>query len=149
MRIAATAFLFMITMTSAFSSEALVSRESKFTVKETLDRLAAALDKRGIKVVARVDHAANAQSVGLTMPPTEVLMFGNPKLGTQLMQANPAIGIDLPMKVLAWQDNANKVWIGYTAPSALKARFQIEGREDVFAAMSAALDGLAKEATGP
>jgi uncharacterized protein (DUF302 family) len=129
-------------------AESLVKHESKFSVKETMDKLAVALEGRGIKVVARVDHAAGAKAVGMDLPPAEVMMFGNPKLGTPLMQSNPAIGIDLPMKVLAWQDSGGKVWIGYTAPDALKARYAITDRDEAFKAMAGALDGLAKAATG-
>jgi uncharacterized protein (DUF302 family) len=147
MRIVAAALLLSLSVTSALS-EKLVALESKYDVKETLDRLAAELDKRGIKVAARIDHAAGAKAVGMELPPTEVLMFGNPKLGTPLMQSAPAIGIDLPMKVLAWQDKAGKVWIGYTAPETLKARHGISDRDEVFEAMAAALDGLAKSASG-
>ncbi len=147
MRIAAAAVLASLLVTPALS-EQLVTFESKFGVKETLDRLTAELDKRGIKVAARIDHAAGAKTVGMELPPTEVLMFGNPKLGTPLMQSAPAIGIDLPMKVLAWQDKAGKVWIGYTAPDALKARHRITDRDEVIKAMAAALDGLAKSASG-
>jgi uncharacterized protein (DUF302 family) len=147
MRIAVAALLLSLSATSALS-EQLVTLESKFGVKETLDRLAAELDKRGIKVAARIDHAAGAKAVGMELPPTEVLMFGNPKLGTPLMQSTPAIGIDLPMKMLAWQDKAGKVWIGYAAPEALKARHGTADRDEQFKAMAAALDGLAKAASG-
>jgi uncharacterized protein (DUF302 family) len=147
MRIVATALLLLLSATSALS-EQLVALESKYNVKETLDRLSAELDKRGIKVAARIDHAAGAKAVGMELPPIEILMFGNPKLGTPLMQSAPAIGIDLPMKVLAWQDKAGKVWIGYTAPEALKARHGISDRDEVFKAMAAALNGLAKSASG-
>jgi uncharacterized protein (DUF302 family) len=98
MRFTATALLFALSATPAFC-ETLVTLESKLGVKESLDKLTATLEQRGIKVAARVDHAAGAKSAGLGLPPTEVLMFGNPKLGTPLMQANPAIGIDLPMKI--------------------------------------------------
>jgi uncharacterized protein (DUF302 family) len=147
MRIVAAALLLLVSATSALS-EKLIALESKYDVKETLDRLAAELDKRGIKVAARVDHAAGAKAVGMELPPIEVLMFGNPRLGTPLMQLAPAIGIDLPMKVLAWQDKAGKVWIGYAAPDALKARHGISDRDEVFKAMAAALDGLTKSAAG-
>jgi uncharacterized protein (DUF302 family) len=132
---------------SAFA-ETLTTIESKFPVKETLDRLSADLDKRGIKVAARIDHAAGAKAVGMELPPTEVLMFGNPKLGTPLMQSNPAIGIDLPMKVLAWQDKAGKVWIGYNAAEGLAARHNIKDRDEVVKAMAGALGGLVKAASG-
>jgi uncharacterized protein (DUF302 family) len=123
-------------------AETLMTQESQFSVKETLDRLTRALDAKGIKVAARIDHAAGAQAVGMELPPTEVLLFGNPKLGTPLMQANPTIGLDLPMKVLAWQDKAGKVHVSYTQPSDLKARYGITDREDQFKAMEAALFAL-------
>jgi uncharacterized protein (DUF302 family) len=147
MRISAAALLLLLSATSALS-EKLVALETKYDVRETLDRLAAELDKRGIKVAARIDHAAGAKAVGMELPPIEVLMFGNPRLGTPLMQSAPAIGIDLPMKVLAWQDKAGKVWIGYTAPETLKTRHGISDRDEVFKVMAAALDGLAKSASG-
>jgi uncharacterized protein (DUF302 family) len=147
MRILAAVLLLLISATSA-SSEKLVTLESKYDVKETLDRLSAELDKRGIKVAARIDHAAGAKTVGMELPPIEVLMFGNPRLGTPLMQSASTIGIDLPMKVLAWQDKAGKVWIGYAAPETLKTRHGISDRDEVFKAMAAALDGLVKSASG-
>jgi uncharacterized protein (DUF302 family) len=129
-------------------AQALTALESKFPVKETLDRLTVELDKRGIKVVVRVDHAAGAKAVGMDLPPTEVLLFGNPKLGTPLMQSNPAIGIDLPMKVLAWQDKAGKVWVGYPAPDSLAARHGIKDRDETVKALAAAMGSLVKSATG-
>src|SRR5690606_31082185 len=102
-RMAAAAVTLSLFTQSALA-EKLVTIESQHSVKDTVDRLAAALDQRGIKPVARVDHAAGAKTVGMELPPTEILIFGNPKLGTPLMQANPEIAIDLPLKVLAWQD---------------------------------------------
>jgi uncharacterized protein (DUF302 family) len=130
--------------------EALVKVQSKFPVKETLDRLVAEIERRGLKVAVRIDHAAGAKAAGMELPPTEVLLFGNPKLGTPLMQSNPAAGIDLPMKVLAWQDKAGKVWIGYNAPVAVAvaARHAIRDRAEVVKSMSAALSGLVKAASG-
>lgn len=145
MRLAAVAVILSLFASSALA-EKLVTIESKH--KESLDRLTAALDQRGIKPVARVDHAAGAKTVGMELPPTEILIFGNPKLGTPLMQANPEVGIDLPMKVLAWQDKAGKVWVAYTAPDALKARYDIADRDEVFKAMAAALQALTKAASG-
>jgi len=133
---------------SAAHAEALVKVESKFGVQETIDRLTAGLEKKGIKVAARIDHAAAAKAAGMQLPPTQVLLFGNPKLGTPLMQSNPEIGIDLPMRVLAWQDKAGKVWLGYTAPETIKGRYGITDRDEIFSTMRAALTGLTKEAGG-
>lgn len=126
----------------------LVKLESKSSVKETTDRLAAAVEQRGIRIVARVDHAAGAKAAGLELAPSELLMFGNPKLGTPLMQANPEIGIDLPIKVLTWQDKDGKVWIGYAAPDEIVSRHGVSGRDEIVKAMRGALDGLVKAASG-
>ncbi|MPZ57714.1 MAG: DUF302 domain-containing protein [Rhizobiales bacterium] len=123
----------------AMAADELTIKPSKYPVKETLDRLTAALKDKGIAPVARVDHAAAAKAAGLALKPTEVLLFGNPKLGTPLMQANRHIAIELPMKVLVWEDDAGKVWLGYTAPATLKARYTIEGRDDVLKTMAGAL----------
>lgn len=101
---------------STATADELTTKQSKFPVKETVDRLATALKEKGINPTARVDHAAAAKAAGLELKPTEVLMFGNPKLGTPLMQADRRVAIDLPMKVLVWEDDAGKVWIAYTRP---------------------------------
>ena len=126
----------------------LIVKASTRSVKESIDALVQAVEAAGAKVVARVDHAAGAKAVGSEMRPSEVLIFGNPKLGTPLMTANPRAGLDLPMKVLAYEDQAGKVWIVTTRPSALKARYGIKGRDDVFTAMGAALDKLTGAAVG-
>lgn len=136
-------------LTSATAlSQPLTTVESRFAVKETSDRLAAELEKRGIRIAARVDHAAAAKAVGLDMPPTEVILFGNPRLGTPLMLAQPSVAIELPMKMLVWQDVNGKVMVGYTPPSALKERHQINGQDKPLTAMAGALAGLAKAAGG-
>ena len=126
----------------------LLTTESKFPVKETADRLAKAIEDKGLKVAARVDHAAGAKAAGMEMPPTEVVLFGNPKLGTPLMLSNPEIAIDLPLKMLVWQDKAGKVWVGYLASDALKVRYGIKDRDEAFATMAGALAAFAKAAAG-
>lgn len=140
--------LVMLLFVSSAHAQPLVVHQSKFTVKETMDRLASELGKRGITVVARLDHAAGAQSVGMKLAPTEVMIFGNPKLGTPLMLAAPSIAIDLPMRLLAWQDSTGKVWIGYTAPDLLKERHGISDHAESFKVMAGALDSLARSAAG-
>lgn len=126
----------------------LVKLESRSSVKETTDRLAEAVEQRGIRIVARVDHAAGAKAAGMDLAPSELLIFGNPKLGTPLMQTNPEIGIDLPIKVLTWQDKDGKVWIGYAAPDEIVSRHGVSGRDEIVKAMRGALDGLVKAASG-
>ena len=135
----------MLMSVTAFA-QTLTTFESRFPVKETSDRLVSELERRGIKVAARIDHAAAAKSAGLDMPPTQVIMFGNPKLGTPLMLAQPSVAIELPMKMLVWQDKGGKVMIGYQAPSALKDRYQISGHDETLKTMEGALAGLAKAA---
>jgi uncharacterized protein (DUF302 family) len=126
----------------------LLVKPSSLTVKESIDALAKAVEAAGAKVVARVDHAAGAKATGAEMKPAEVLIFGNPKLGTPLMQANPRAGLDLPMKVLAYEDAKGKVWIVTTRAAALKSRYAIKGRDDVITAMTGALDKLTGAAAG-
>lgn len=132
----------------AVANDQIHTIESKYSVKESLDRLSAILTKKGIRVMARVNHAAGAKAAGLKLPPTELLIFGNPKLGTPLMQTNRMIGLDLPMKVLAWQDSAGKVRLAYTTPAALQARHSVTGRDKVFATMTKALGALTGKAAG-
>ncbi|MGI9408995.1 MAG: DUF302 domain-containing protein [Hyphomicrobiaceae bacterium] len=132
----------------ALASDQLKVIESKYSVKETLDRLTNILKSKGIKVMARVNHAAGAKSAGLELSDTELLIFGNPKLGTPLMQSKRSIAIDLPMKALAWKDAAGKVHLAYTAPEALKARHGVEGRDAIFGKMTKALAGLTAAAAG-
>jgi uncharacterized protein (DUF302 family) len=126
----------------------LLVKPSTRGVKESIDALAAAVEAAGAKVVARVDHAAGAKAAGAEMKPSEVLIFGNPKLGTPLIQANPRAGLDLPMKVLAYEDAKGKVWIITTRAAALRSRYGIKGKDDVITAMTGALDKLTSAAAG-
>ena len=105
------------------SGEGIVNRASRYSVSETLDRLEALLREKGVKVFARVDHSGEAEKVGFKMPPTQVLIFGNPKAGTPAMLAAPTVAIDLPLKALAWQDSDGKVWLSYNDVEYLKRRF--------------------------
>jgi len=141
----AMAMLLALSMPAKAADE-LTVKPSKYPIKETLDRLTAALDEKGITPVARIDHAAAAEAAGLELKPTEILLFGNPKLGTPLMQANRHIAIDLPMKVMVWEDDAGKVWIGYTMPETLKARYDIDGQDDVLKTMAGALEAFTSAA---
>ena len=130
------------------ASDAVVTKTSAHSVGVTLDRLAAILTSKGITVFTRVDHGAGAKKVGAELKPTQLLVFGNPKLGSPLMQSNRAIGLDLPMKALAWQGDDGKTYLSYTAPSALKARHGIADRDGVFKKMTGALDKFTTAAVG-
>jgi uncharacterized protein (DUF302 family) len=98
---------------------------SNHSVAETLDRLVLELHSRGMKVFARIDFSADANEAGLEMPPTQLLIFGNPKTGTPLMTARPSAAIDLPLKALAWEDSEGNVWLSYNSPEYLAARHRL------------------------
>ena len=103
----------------------LVTHPSPYSVPETLDRLEAVLRAKNINVFARVDHSGEAAKVGLAMPPTQLLIFGNPKGGTPIMLAAPLSAIDLPLKALAWQDAGGKVWVSINDPRYLQTRYDL------------------------
>jgi uncharacterized protein (DUF302 family) len=107
-------------------SDGLITVPSNYSVKETLDRLEAALKGAGITIFARVDHGGGATSVGLALRPTELLIFGNPKGGTPLMQANQKVGLDLPLRVLAWEDEAGNCNLTYNDIDWLAARYGLD-----------------------
>ncbi len=101
-----------------------------------------------LKIVAELDHHANAASVGLPLNPTRIIMFGNPNLGTPLMQSSPITGLDLPQKILVWQDDQGKVKVSYNDPTYLQERHNIEEKKDILQKVSSALDGLTNKAIG-
>jgi uncharacterized protein (DUF302 family) len=115
---------------------------------ETCERLEKVIESRGATIVARVDHAAAAAKVGLTLRPTTVFIFGNPKAGTPLMQAVQTIGIDLPLKALVYEDDNGKTWVAYNDPKWLATRHGAAGVDAVLNAMSEGLAAIAKSATG-
>jgi uncharacterized protein (DUF302 family) len=116
-----------------------------------MDRLETAVKAKGMTVFARIDHAAGAKAVGLSLRPTELLIFGNAKGGTPLMQSAQTIGIDLPLKALVWEDASGKTWLSYNDPSWLAKRHGLgHETEPAVSAMTAALAATAKAATtGP
>jgi len=132
---------------SAAAQPGLIVKPSAYGVIETLDRLEDVLADKGITVLARIDHALGARRAGMELPATELLVFGNPKLGTPLMQSAPSVGIDLPMKALAWQDGDGKVWLAYNDPAYIVARHGIEDAAEVVKLMTGALDQLTDRAT--
>jgi uncharacterized protein (DUF302 family) len=130
------------------TADGLITCLSRHGQKETMERLAAAVTSRGMAILARIDHAAAAAKVGMDLRPTEVLIFGNPRAGTPLMQATQTIGIDLPLKALVWQDDQGKTWLAYNDPQWLAARHRAgTGADRVLAAMAEALAAVAEEAT--
>jgi uncharacterized protein (DUF302 family) len=125
-----------------------VSVPSKHNAAETLQRLEKVLNEKGVHIFARIDHAEGAPKAGLKLRPTVVVLFGNPQVGTPLMQSNQTIGIDLPLKALVWEDEAGKTWLTYNDPAFLAGRHQITDRKETVDGMRSALEGLARAATG-
>ena len=124
----------------------MITRQSQFNVSTTLDRLEAALSEKGIKPLARVDHAAAARAVDMELRPTQVLFFGNPRLGTPLMQCNQTAGLDLPMRVIAWEAEDGTTWLEYHSPQVMFEHLELAGVSEVIAKMTAVLSALTEYA---
>ncbi|MCM8854945.1 MAG: DUF302 domain-containing protein [Candidatus Thiodiazotropha sp.] len=120
--------LLLLTVTVVQAEAGLINVSSQFGVQETADRFVAAVEKAGLKVFNRIDHAAGAAKVDKSLRPTQLIIFGSPKVGTALLTSDQRIGIDLPLKALAWQDAEGKVWLSYNSPDYLFNRFAINDR---------------------
>ena len=130
--------------------EGLTSVRSNFGPKETMDRLEAEIRAQRMTVFARIDHAGGAALVGLQLAPTELIIFGNARGGTPLMQSVQTVGIDLPLKALVWEDAAGKTWLSYNEPSWIARRHNVRNAEQLVSKMAAALKTMAtKAANGP
>ena len=127
--------------------QGLTTIKSSHPPNETMRRLETAVKAKGLTVFARIDHAEGASAAGLSLRPTQVLIFGNAKGGTPLMQAMQTIGIDLPLKALVWQDASGETWLSWNDPAWLAARHGLSGVEAVVGKLAALLDDLAKAAT--
>jgi len=128
--------------------QGLVIRASSRDPVATMEQVVAAASERGMSVIARVDHAAAAAKVGLALRPTELIIFGNPKAGTPLMQTAQTLGIDLPLKILVWQDEAGRTWLAYNDPAWLARRHGAEaGHGSILVTMTRALEAIAEQAT--
>jgi len=129
------------------AAEGLTIFDSRFDVDETEQRLLNALEKGGMKVAASIDHAAAANEAGLELAPTRVVIFGNPKVGTRLMQCRRSVAIDLPMKMVIWEGEGT-TRVGYNAPQYLAERHRISGCDAVLDKVAGALDKFARQASG-
>jgi uncharacterized protein (DUF302 family) len=132
---------------SAFATEGMISIKSAHSVAVTADRLEKILGSKGMTVFKRINHAAGAQKVGKTLRPTELVIFGNPKVGTPLMLCSHSVAIDLPQKALIWQDEAGQVWFSYNDPQYLALRHNIQGCDEVLKKVAGALGNFAKKAS--
>ncbi|MDE2252797.1 MAG: DUF302 domain-containing protein [Betaproteobacteria bacterium] len=121
---------------------------STHTVVQTLWHLEHAIHRRHLHIVAMVDHSGAAHKVGLDLPPTKLVIFGNPALGTKLMQMNQQAGLGLPLKMLVWEDAEHRVWLGYTDPAVFARRYDISPSAEPILLMTKALHAIAAEAAG-
>lgn len=127
----------------------LINVPSQFDVADTAKRFTAAVTEAGLTVFNRIDHAAGAAKAGKTLRPTQLIIFGSPKVGSALMTSDQRVGIDLPFKVLVWQDAEANVWLSYNSPDYVFNRFAINDRPEVKAKVSGVLEKFARHATQP
>ncbi len=127
--------------------DGLTTIRSRFGPKETMDRLQAEIRAKGMTVFARIDHAAGAAEVGLTLRPTELIIFGNARGGTPLMESVQTVGIDLPLKALVWEDAGGETWLSYNEPSWIAQRHNVANAEPVVSTMAAGLSAISKAGT--
>jgi uncharacterized protein (DUF302 family) len=145
--VVALALIAAVTTTDAFArSDGIVAKPSAYSVKETMDRLERILKAKGFTVYARIDHGAAARSINQGMAPAEVLIFGMPKISTPLMQSNINIGIDLPLKALAYQEPDGQIYLTYNHPGYLVRRHEINDMNRLVSAISRILANLTDDA---
>lgn len=129
------------------AADGMVALKSAHSVSATADKLESVLKQKGMTVMNRISHSDGAAGVDLALLPTELVIFGNPKVGTPLMQCARSVAIDLPQKALIWEDSEGNVWLGYNDPAYLKKRHNIEGCDKVIDKVKGALAAFAKAAT--
>ena len=134
------------TTQSINAKKGLVTLRSNHSVQDTADKLVSIIESKGMTVFARVDHQKNAQSAGLSLRPTQVIMFGNPKAGTPLMNCEQTVAIDLPQKVLISEDVDQNIWLSYNNPDYLKTRHNIKGCDTVIDNIAKALNNISAAA---
>lgn len=129
-------------------ADTLVRTRSSLPVAETVLRLRSAVESRGVTIFAVIDHAANARDAGLSLEPTTLILFGNPAAGTLLMHCDPAVAVELPLRMLVWRDAEQRVWVGHQPVSRLAAAFRLEGCGEVLDRIAGVLEALRREAAG-
>ena len=138
---------FMLLPLAASAADGMITLKSSHSVSATADKLESLLKEKGMTVFNRISHSDGAAGVGLALRPTELVIFGNPKVGTPLMQCAQSVAIDLPQKALIWEDEAGQVWLGYNDPAYLQQRHGIEGCDAALKKVSGALNMFATAAT--
>ncbi|MFC1868315.1 DUF302 domain-containing protein [Thermodesulfobacteriota bacterium] len=137
----------LIMTISSYAAEGMIDVESSFGVKETGDRLESVLKEKGMTIFNRIKHSEAAKNVGVELRETELIIFGNPKVGSPLMNCQQSVAIDLPQKALIWKDREDKTWISYNNPRYLEKRHNISECEEVISKIEKALAGIARAAS--
>lgn len=140
-------FGLLIALSPLSLAQSVINVKSNFSVAETQSRLLKALDDAGMTVFTEVDHQKGAQSVELGLRPTRLVIFGNPKVGTRLMQCHQQIAIDLPQKALIYEDEQGDVWLAYNSPQFLAVKHGMQGCDGVLQKVAKALANFARQAT--
>jgi uncharacterized protein (DUF302 family) len=128
------------------AADGMINVQSDFNVKETTNRLESILNEKGMTIFNRIKHSESAGKVGIELRETELIIFGNPKVGSPLMKCRQSVAIDLPQKALVWEDHDSKVWISYNDPAYLEKRHGISGCGEVISKIKKALSGITKAA---
>ena len=142
-----TAFSMLLITTPAAAIEGMVNVPSAFSVEETADRMVRILSEKGMTLFNRIEHSEGGSKVGIDLRDTELIIFGNPKVGSPLMKCQQSVAIDLPQKALIWSDESSRVWISYNDPEYLKKRHNITGCDAVISKIEKALSGITKAAS--
>ena len=133
--------------TQIAAADGIVNVSSTFTVQETANRMERILKEKGMTIFNRIKHSESASKVGIKLRSTELIIFGNPKVGSPLMKCQQSVAIDLPQKALIWEDSNAKVWISYNDPAYLKKRHAISGCDANISKIQQALAGITKAAS--
>lgn len=142
-----TILLVVFSVITVEAADGVITVPSVFTVNETANRMENVLKEKGMTIFNRINHSEGAGKVGIELRDTELIIFGNPKVGSPLMKCQQSVALDLPQKALIWQDDKDKVWISYNDPRYLEKRHNIIGCDEVIAKIEKALSGIAKAAS--
>lgn len=138
--------LILVSSPYASASDDYINKKSPYSVSKTLDRLENVLKQKGLTIFTRVDHGAGAKRVNTPLHTSQLLIFGNPKTGSPLMLENPMMGLDLPMKALAWEDKQGQVWLTYLKPSVLEQRHKLVNNKAIIQKITTGLDSMTSKA---
>ena len=136
----------VIVVAPAMAADGVINVQSAFNVQETADRLENILNEKGMTIFKRINHSEGAGKVGIELRETELIIFGNPKVGSPLIKCQQSVAIDLPQKALIWKDHESKVWISYNDPGYLDKRHDMSDCEEAILKIKKALSGLTKAA---